>query len=357
MGQSEKKRRVFPAVIVVVVIAAILIALYFFVYLNNEHGDYIESTGVVEATEVALAPKISGRIEWLCCDEGDRVSAGAEAVRLENAELQARLEQGRARLVSAREAMKESQASFDAAVIAKQTATFDAAAFDSEIERIAALRDEAKKNLERAKALAEGGFIPLKDLDAAVATFDADSALYDSALARSRAAAERLKSAEAGIKVARTRISSARAMIDEASAEVRALDAAFSESVVRSPIDGVVAYKAFEKGEFVEPGGAVYTLYDLGEIWARVDIEETVIDKFALGARAQVRTPGSPGKVYTARVSEIGEVAGFATQRDVTRGRPDVKTFRVKAAVDGPKGLLKPGMTVEVRIYFTGAGG
>jgi hypothetical protein len=49
-------------------------------------------------------------------------------------------------------------------------------------------------------------------------------------------------------------------------------------------------------------------------------------------------------------VSEIGRYAEFATQRDVTRGRQDIKTFRIKIRVADSHGMLKPGMTVEVKI-------
>jgi hypothetical protein len=54
--------------------------------------------------------------------------------------------------------------------------------------------------------------------------------------------------------------------------------------------------------------------------------------------------------VFKGKVSELGRYAEFATQRDVTRGRQDIKTFRVKINIEDSAGLLKPGMTVEVEI-------
>jgi HlyD family secretion protein len=69
-----------------------------------------------------------------------------------------------------------------------------------------------------------------------------------------------------------------------------------------------------------------------------------------LGNDASVTVESRPGKVFRGRVSEIGRYAEFATQRDVTRGRQDIKTFRVKIKVDDKEGILKPGMTVSVEI-------
>lgn len=63
----------------------------------------------MEAAEAELASKIAGRINWLCCMEGDRVQAGAVAVRLDSAELQARLLEGRATAAAAFEAIAEAR--------------------------------------------------------------------------------------------------------------------------------------------------------------------------------------------------------------------------------------------------------
>ncbi len=44
----------------------------------------------------------------------------------------------------------------------------------------------------------------------------------------------------------------------------------------------------------------------------------------------------------------IGQEGQFATQRDVRRGRQDIRTFYVKVKVLQAGGELKPGMTAEV---------
>lgn len=122
------------------------------------------------------------------------------------------------------------------------------------------------------------------------------------------------------------------------------------EATIASPLDGTVVYKAFAVGEMVSPGQTVLTVVDTRHLYARVDIDETRIDGVELGAPATVTTIGEPHHTFAGRVSEIGRYADFATQRDVTHGRQDIRTFRVKIAVDNRAGMLKPGMTVEVVI-------
>ncbi len=348
MGKKLKIALFLPAAAVIV-----FLAVYLLLLRPDGPKGYVESTGVMEATEVNLSPKISGRIEWLCCEEGGKVEAGALAMRLESAELLARVEEGRAALAAAGEALAEARVSLENAMAAKESAGFEVEAARANADRYSALTEEAKGNLSRAEGLFKDGFIPKKELDAARAAYDANAALLASAGAEFKGAGARLRNAEAGIKAARARISSAEARKQQAGAQLKVLESVLSDARVHSPIDGVVAYKAFETGEFAASGAPVYTVYDLKDIWARADIEETAIRKIRLGGRAEVRAAGDE-KVFEAKVTEIGEVGGFATQRDVTRGRPDIKTFRVKAAIIEPEGFLKPGMTVELRIYTAG---
>jgi HlyD family secretion protein len=100
----------------------------------------------------------------------------------------------------------------------------------------------------------------------------------------------------------------------------------------------------------ISPGMAVLTIVDLNSLYARVDIDETKIGRVILNGKAFVRVGGVSGKAFEGRISEIGRSGEFATQRDVVRGREDIKTFRVKVRVDDPTGILKPGMTVDVEI-------
>jgi hypothetical protein len=52
--------------------------------------------------------------------------------------------------------------------------------------------------------------------------------------------------------------------------------------------------------------------------------------------------------IFKGTVSEMGRYAEFATQKDVSKGRQDIKTFKIKITVPDSGGFLKPGMTVQV---------
>ena len=58
--------------------------------------------------------------------------------------------------------------------------------------------------------------------------------------------------------------------------------------------------------------------------------------------------PGSPPISLPGRIMAIGQEGQFATERDVRRGRQDIRTFYVKVRVLQEREEAKPGMTAEV---------
>lgn len=338
-----------------IVIAAVLLfliaAAYILLYREKAPEDSIASVGVIEATEAEIASKISGRIEWLCCREGDSIEAGASAIRLDARELRARVAEGGAAVAAATEAIEEARVSLENSRVEREALSHEVEAARAEVERTRALANEAKENLARAEGLFKDGYIAKRDLDAARASYDSNAAQLGSATARLRGAEANLRNAAVSIRAAQTRIKAAAARREQAAAEADVLKAQLDDALIISPLNGIVSYKAFEAGEYINPGAVVYTVYDPNDLWARVDIEETHIQNIKIGSAAEI-VPAGGGKSLSGKVIEIGEAGGFATQRDVTRGRPDIKTFRVKVGIQDPQGIVKPGMTVNVKIKF-----
>jgi RND family efflux transporter MFP subunit len=120
------------------------------------------------------------------------------------------------------------------------------------------------------------------------------------------------------------------------------------DTAIVSPTDGVIVNKALEVGEWVTPGTPIITVDDLTTIWARVDVPETDLGSIYVGKAAQVELPTNPPETFSGRVMAIGQEGNFATERDVRRGRQDIRTFYVKVQVLQADGELKPGMTAEV---------
>lgn len=312
----------------------------------------IDATGVVEATEVNISTKIPGRIKWLCCNEGDSLKAGQKALELDDEELRAKVREGSAAVQGAVESVREARANLDNAVTRSEAVRYDLEAAEAELRRYDTLVKEAGNDLDRANGLIKQGYITRKDMDSAETAYNAATASFESAAARKRSSEANLKNSLASIKAAKAGVSLASAGKDQLEARLKVLQVQLADTVVQSPLDGVVVYRAYETGEFVTPGTAIYTVDDMTNVWVRFDIEETELDRIRLGDRVEAAPIGSPGgKSYSGSITEIREAGSFATQRDVTRGRSDIRTFTVKARMASPEGYLKPRMTVEVKVY------
>jgi HlyD family secretion protein len=77
-----------------------------------------------------------------------------------------------------------------------------------------------------------------------------------------------------------------------------------------------------------------------------VDVEESYIDRVRIGDKMTVRLPSDVERDGT--VIFRGLDASFATQRDVSRTKRDIKTFEVRLKMDNSDRRLAVGMTAYV---------
>jgi multidrug resistance efflux pump len=109
---------------------------------------------------------------------------------------------------------------------------------------------------------------------------------------------------------------------------------------------GIVDVRAARAGEYVNAGQPVVTLINPDSLWVRADVEETYIDRVRLGDHLTVRLPS--GQERQGTVFFRGVDADFATQRDVSRTKRDIKTFEIRLRVDNHDRALADGMTAYV---------
>jgi HlyD family secretion protein len=113
-------------------------------------------------------------------------------------------------------------------------------------------------------------------------------------------------------------------------------------------VSGTVSVRAAREGEVLSAGQPIVTLMDLSDTWVRAAIPETESDHIGLGETLRVRMPG--GTVTSGKVFYKAPEADFATQRDVSRRKRDIRTIVLKVRLDNPKGVYVPGMTAEVLV-------
>jgi multidrug resistance efflux pump len=117
---------------------------------------------------------------------------------------------------------------------------------------------------------------------------------------------------------------------------------------IRAPVSAVVALNAARQGEVVNIGQPIISLINPDDLWVRADIEETYIDRIRLGEHLPVRFPS--GMHRDGVVFFRGVDADYATQRDVSRTKRDIKTFEIRLRCDNRDRRLAVGMTAYVAL-------
>ena len=117
---------------------------------------------------------------------------------------------------------------------------------------------------------------------------------------------------------------------------------------IYAPTNGIVDTRVALSGEVVNPGQAIVTLINQDDLWVRADVEETYIDQIHIGDPMTVRLPS--GTTRQGTVFFRGVDADFATQRDVSRTKRDIRTFEIRLRCDNRDRSLAVGMTAYVTL-------
>lgn len=344
---ARARRIVLGLVIVVAAAAAVAFAV-----LRERGPDpgLVRTTGTVEAVEVNIASKIAGRILSVAGREGEAVRKGEILVELDSRELTAASARADAAVTVAKAALASGHDAVDSAQAELAVAQAEREGARALLSGAEARLLKAEKDFERVRDLFKQGVDPEADLDTARAERDTRAADVESTRAALASSESALAAANAALKKAHGDIATLEAQIVEADGAAAEAAAKLADTKIYAPSDGVIEYRAHEPGEIVPPGESILTVVDLATLWVRFDLEQRYIENIRVGQSARILLENQPGRVFEGRVMDIGREGEFAVERDVTRGRQDIRTFRTRVRVGDPKGVLKPGMTVLVEI-------
>ena len=336
--------------LVLLVVVAAGVGAYF--YLNRAPAALV-LTGIVTTDDVIVSPQIGGQIEQLLVKEGDAVKKAQLVAVIVPDELRADTAYYTHNVAGLSSQVQESEAAlrFQQRQTADQILQAESNLASSEAQVVAAAADleNARLVYSRTENLSKRGVVSPQELDqsrtsanAAQAKLDALKKQVDSqrsAVALARSTAEQTA-------VRRSQVQANEHLKAAANAQRTKADVRLRYAELHAPIDGIVDVRAVRVGEVVNPGQPVVTVINPDDLWVRVDVEESYIDRVRLGDKLTVRLPSGVEREGT--VFYRGVDASFATQRDVSRTKRDIKTFEVRLRVDNADRRLAVGMTAYV---------
>ncbi len=332
------------------VIFLVALAYYFF---STNHSTDLVLIGTVDANQVIVSPKIAGRIVDLPLDEGMDVKAGDLVATIDSDELKAARDAAaaQARSLKSQLGATRSTASSTTGDTASMVANAKAnvAAAHSALQEAIANRDLQQADTKRIVALAKQGVASQQESDRAANALRAAEARVQAASEQATAAEAALKAAQARVNqgtAAEQNVSSTAGQLAAAEAQVSAAETRLGYTRVTSPVSGKVSVRVARPGEVVNPGQPIVTIVDLTQTWVYAPIPETNADAVQLGDALRVRMPS--GATLDGKVIAKSAEGDFATQRDVSRTKRDVRTVRLKLLIPNQGEKYVPGMTAEV---------
>ncbi len=136
------------------------------------------------------------------------------------------------------------------------------------------------------------------------------------------------------------------AQLEQARATAAQVSAQLGYTKIYAPIDGIVSVRVAKQGEVVAQGSPIVVIVDMDHLWVQADVEESYIDSIEFGQKLRIRLPS--GDILEGPVFFKGVENDFATQRDVSRTKRDIKTFAIKVSIPNPARRLFTGMTATV---------
>jgi multidrug resistance efflux pump len=317
-------------------------------------GD-LQLIGTVDANEVVVSAKIPGRIQTLTVDEGQDVKAGQLIAIIESDDLQAARKAAEATAYSQKFKLGETVETERQTVGEVGSATGNAEALlkaaRASLAQAQAQYEHQQADTSRTVALAQQGIMSEQAKDDAATSLQAAKAAVDTARENVAAAEASLRQARAHELLAtvaartvdstRGEVENARALADQAKVEV-------GYSQVFAPVSGKVNVRAARQGEVVAAGAPIVTIMDLTQTWIYAPLPETQADTVQLGDSLRVVMPS--GATLQGKIINKSAEADFATQRDVSSRKRDIKTVQLKLLIDNPAERFVPGMTAEVYI-------
>jgi len=284
-------------------------------------GDaFASGNGRIEATEIDVATKSPGRVLEITVDEGDFVQPGQVLARMDTEVLEAQLNQARAQVRQAENAILTAQAMV--AQRESEKATAEALVTQRRAELTA-----AQKRYQRTETLVARNAMARQQLDDDLASMQS----LQAALAAARA---QVLSTEAGIAAAKSQVVEAESAVEAARASVTRLQADIRDSELKTDRAARVQYRVAQPGEVLGAGGKLLNLVDLADVYMTFFLPERQAGRVAIGAEVRLVIDAAPQYVIPAKVSYVASVAQFTPKTVETESEREKLMFRVKARID-----------------------
>jgi membrane fusion protein (multidrug efflux system) len=308
VSPQTSRRKLFTLLGAAIAAGAIGYGIYWYTVASR----YVSTDNAYTSTEVAqVTPEVGGTVSRVSVVDTQRVRKGDILVEFNNIDARLALQLAEGQYASAVRRVRGMQAT-DAG-LAAQIAARDADTLraDAQLQSSSADFDRARIELQRRLALAKSGSVSGDEITLA-------QNAYATAQANLTAARALVKQSHANHSAATGSRNANLAMIDnttlannpEVSIARARLDQArldLERTVVRAPVDGVIARRQVQIGQKVQAGAMLMAVVPLAQMHVDANFKEVQLQQVHVGQSAEITAD-----IYGDHITYHGHVTGFA---------------------------------------------
>jgi len=284
----------------------------------------LQLTGtIVPEAKVDVFSKVSGILERIGVEQGDRVKTDHIIAMVEGEEREARIQESRAALdvLKARWEQMETGARPEEIVQAEELVRQTEARWKNSLD-----------NYKRLKTLKERDFISQQHLDEAMLQVTISEAEHNSAK-------EKLTLMRKGAR--QEDRDALLAQIRQAEATLKLAVINLKNATIRAPISGIISQRFLDRGAFVTTNTPLIRIVAMDIVKVVVHVVESELAQFRAGAIAEIRVDTYPDELFRGSVVRISPTVD-----------PESRTADVEIQLDNKDHRLKPGMFARVSLVM-----
>lgn len=258
---------------------------------------------VTSETDVAVVPKVPGKVESVNVKVGDTVHAGEVLFTLETTDMNNAYQLAEARYQTGKDQWNSAKTS---------------------LERTKALAAEkianAKQTLANTKALFDAGAASKVQLDQAELGLKELESMYAGQIEQLS-----VQASDSSLKLAEVQLTQAREALDNAT--------------VTAPVDGIVSQVNVQVGNMATSVQAAVSLTNTTSVYSELSVAENLVNRLTKDQPVKVTVPSVSEKSFVGKIDHISPAAD-----------PKTRLYPIKITLENPDGLIKPGMFAKVEL-------
>ncbi|BBE75243.1 MULTISPECIES: HlyD family secretion protein [Phytobacter] len=305
---TSSRKKGFMGLAAAIVIAAVGYGLWYY-FVGSR---YVSTDNAYSAAEVAeVTPSVTGIVQTVNVVDTQAVKQGDVLVQLDDTDARLALAQAEANLGQSRRRVSSYMATDEG--LAAQVKAREADETQAQARLVAAQSDftKAQVDLKRREALAKSGAVSGEELtNARNAMAQAESNLNVAKAAAAQATANRLstigaKKANAALTINATVETNPEVMLAKAKVEQAQVDLA--RTVIKAPVDGVIARRQVQVGQRVQNGERLMSVVPLHDVHVDANFKEVELRHVKIGQPVEVTAD-----IYGDKVVYHGVVSGVS---------------------------------------------